>query len=191
MARRLRRLLRGAGPEEILARISPDDPLRLYEIAASRLRERFLLIEPEHAHERLLVRLAFIGPQTPEADLSLPWVLQQADLVIQRLLDEEREEERKSPFDCDPEDERHRHMRAAFLVEGRFARTASFSFNNLPERARRSFFLLLLENRSVEDCLGLGFWEKEELRRDIWRCLGALGYPDPQGRPDPNWQRRP
>jgi hypothetical protein len=188
LGQRLQRLVRGQ-PAEILARISADDPLRVLELGASRLRETFFLIEPERLQERALARVAVIGARARPVELGAPWLLEQVDHAIHRIIDEDREEELARPFDCDPEDPRFYFLRSGYIVKPRFARAAALAFNALPERPRKGFFRLLIERLPVADCLALG-WEPEELRRDVWRCLGALGYPDAQGRPDPGWYDR-
>jgi hypothetical protein len=179
-------LVRGE-PAEILARITAEDPLRLFELGASFLRTRFFLMEPERLHEQALLRVAVNGARAGETELDRPWVEAQIDHALNRLIDDDREEERRRPLDCDPEDGRYAFLRRGFAVVPACARAAELAFDTLPERARRGFFYLLMERRPVVECLALGIWEADELRRDVWRCLGALGYPDPKGRPDPNW----
>jgi hypothetical protein len=41
---------------------------------------------------------------------------------------------------------------------------------------------------SVQEVLALGFWTEDELLRDSWRAIGALGIHDLASKPDPNWQ---
>lgn len=185
-ARLLPRLLRGT-PEEVLARLTSDDPLRLEQECAKRIRERFYLLDPERVFERALSRVALMASKTPAEELSREWLLAQVDHSIQRVLEEESEEERRSPYDCDPEDPRYQMLREIF-IEGCFARTASWAFNRLPERPRVAFHYLCLEQRSVDECLKLGVWDDDTLYEDIWRALAAPGYHVGEGRPDPEWQ---
>lgn len=185
----LPRLLRGDA-SEILARLADGDPLRLYELGSRRAREAFLLFDADRLFERLAARVAYAGAEAEPAALGIAWLLRQADHVLERMIDEEREEERQAPFDCDPEDRRYPFLRSLW-VDPRYTRAASLAFNALRLSARQAFFWLFLEQRSVDETLALGTWDKDELMRDCWRAIGALGLHDLNARPDPEWQLEP
>jgi hypothetical protein len=144
----LGRLLRGTA-EEILARLSSDDPLRLYEFGSRRARERFFLFDADRLFERLVARVAYAGAQVKPAETDASWLVAQADHVLEGLIEEEREEERRTPHDCNPEDPRYPFIRSLW-VDPRYARAASLAFNTLPERARRAFFCLMLNNEQAQ-----------------------------------------
>lgn len=184
-ARLLPRILRGSS-EEILARLVADDPLRLVEFGAHRARARFFLFDPERISERLMARVAHAGPLARPEELDRGWLEGQADQVIEDLIEEERGEEADSPLECDPEDERYGILRSIF-VDGRRARACSLAFNTLPESCRRAFHLLGLEKLSPKQCVELGPWDEDALHRDICRAVGALGFAEEQGRPEPDW----
>lgn len=185
----MERLFRGT-VSEVLARLAADDPLRLYELGARRCRERYFLFDADLLFERLVARVAYVGAQVQPLERGADWLVRQVDHVLDQWIDDEREEEVLSPFDCPPEDPRYAFLRSVW-VEPRFARAASLAFSTLPDRTRRVFFFLMLEKRSVEDALALGLWTEEDLMRDCWRVLGALGLHDANSQPDPDWQLRP
>lgn len=185
----LPRLLRGDA-SEILSRLADGDPLRLYELASRRAREAFLLFDADRLFERLAARVAHAGAQARPAELGMPWLLAQVDQLLARLIEEEREEERLAPFACPAEDRRYPFLRSLW-VEPRYTRAASLAFNTLRLSARQAFFWFFLEKRSVEETLAMGSWTKDELMRDCWRAIGALGLHDLSSPPDPEWQLVP
>jgi hypothetical protein len=185
----LPRLLRGDA-SEILSRLADGDPLRLLEFGTRRARERFFLYDADSVFERLAARVAYAGALAQPDELGVAWLVKQADHVLDRLSEEEREEERLDPFDCDPEDPRYPFLRSLWL-EPRYTRAASLAFNTLRLSARQAFFWLMLEQRSVDETLAMGSWTKDELMRDCWRAIGALGLHDLSSRPDPEWQMTP
>lgn len=157
---------------------SADDPLRLQELGARRARERWYLLDAERVFERAAAHVAYAGAQAKTEELDKAWLVRQVEQVLERLIDEEREEELRAPLDCDPEDPRYVFFRSLW-IEPRYARAASLAF------------WLMLEQRTVADVLSLGSWTEEELMRDCWRVLGALGIHDLASPPDPNWQLKP
>jgi hypothetical protein len=177
----LSRLLRGS-PEENLARLAEDDPLRLLTWSATRLRERFLLVDPERIFVRALGQIAFDGAGSTET-LDTGWVQARLDRSIDIVLDEEREEERSMPFQCPPEDPRYGGLREIGVV-GIFARTASTFFNAAPHHARLAFIYACLERRTLDECLRAGSWNLKSLHEDIWSGLRTLGYHRRDGRPE-------
>jgi hypothetical protein len=183
------RVLRGDAGEN-LARLADGDPLRLFELGSRRAREAFLLFDADRLFERFAARVAHVGAQAQPAELGMPWLLAQADHVLATLIEEEREEERLAPFDCPAEDRRYPLLRSLW-VDPRYTRAASLAFNTLRLSARQAFFWLLLEKRSVEETLAMGSWTKDELMRDTWRAIGALGLHDLSSPPDPEWQLVP
>src|SRR5262245_23957196 len=74
------RFLRGERPQEILEHLSEGDPLRLRERTARRLREVWILLDPDRAYYRALAVCADAVPyEDPPPDLA-EWVLGKIDL---------------------------------------------------------------------------------------------------------------
>ncbi len=169
-------LLQGADPESILARISQGDPLRLCALVGKRLRERSLMIDPDRVHEKSLAVMALAAARATEPQLDLEWVLKALDLAIERVLREDREEERVAAG-CPPENPAHyAFIHLAFATEPGMTRSAAVAFNDLPPLARRAFYALLVEGKSVEECLEEGLGPREFLRMNILQSLKALGH---------------
>ena len=181
-------VLRGSSAE-ILGRLVADDPLRLAEFGARRMRARYFLFDPDRITERLMARVAHAGARARPEDLDRQWLEGQTDQVLGDLIEEDRNEEGDAPMDCVPEDPRYEILRSIW-VEDRFARAASLAFNTLPESCRRAFYHLALEERSVESVLALDIWDEDGLHRDICRAIGALGLGSKDGRPELEWDGR-
>src|SRR5262245_50277031 len=89
--------LRGAGSEEVLARLTQGDPLRLREGTAKRLREVWILLDPDRVYNRALGVCADAAPcEDPPADLG-EWTRMKIDLAIEQLVRADREDENSSP----------------------------------------------------------------------------------------------
>ncbi len=169
-------LLRGRDPESILSRISQGDPLRLCDLIGKHLRGRSLMIDPDRVHEKALAVIALAAARSAEPRFGPEWILEALDLAIERILREDREEERVAAG-CPPENPAHyAFIHLAFATEPGMTRTAAVAFNNLPQLARRGFYALLVEGKSVEDCLAEGLGPREVLRMNILQSLKALGH---------------
>src|SRR5262249_19288893 len=85
--------LRGEDSSEVLARLSHGDPLKLAEGAARRLRERWILLDPDRVYYRALGVIADAVPcEDPPADLA-EWTRLKIDLAIDQLVRGDRETE--------------------------------------------------------------------------------------------------
>jgi hypothetical protein len=171
------RLFADPDPGAIFNRISSGDPLRIYELGARRLRERFVFVDADRLYELALAHVATIAALEQRRDADESWLRSVMDRAIDSILTEDSEEQRAHPPLNDRDDRRYYHLGLSLGVEPELARSAVVNFNAMPERARRGFFLLLIENRSVADTLAEGYWPKpEDLRYDIWDGLRALGH---------------
>src|SRR6185503_2063129 len=89
--------LRGDDASEILARLSQGDPLRLQEGSARRLREVWILLEPERLfHRALAVCAKAASKEDPPEDLAA-WARSKIDLAIEQLVRADYEAERAHP----------------------------------------------------------------------------------------------
>lgn len=163
-------------PPAILARISSGDPLRLYELGARRVRERFFFVDQDRLYELVLAFVAHHAAVEKQHDPGDDWLRGIVDRAIDSILTEDAEEQRRMAAPNDPQDRRYYHLGLSVGVEPHVARSAVVNFNALPDRTRMGFFRLLIENKSVADTLAEGIWEPDELRHDIWDGLRALGH---------------
>ncbi len=169
-------LLHGGDPEAILARIAQGDPLRLCDLVGRRIRELSLLIDSDRLHEKALAVIALAAARETEPRFGPDWVLKAVDLAIQRILREDREEERVSAGSPPEKPSHYAFIHLAFGTEPGMTRSAAIAFNDLAPIARRGFFALLVEGKSVEECLDEGLGPRDFLRMNILQSLKALGH---------------
>jgi hypothetical protein len=171
------RLFVGGDAAAILARISNEDPLRVYELGARRVRERFLFVDLERLHEVSLAFVARAAAVEPGSRPDADWLQEWVDRAIDSILCEDREEQRSLAAPNDPDDRRYLTLAVTLGIAHSAARSALVAFNALPERARLGFFRLLIQNVSVQETLAEGHWKvPDELRHDVWDGLRALGH---------------
>lgn len=173
------RRLAGKPAEDVLARISNGDPLRVYPLCVQRLRDTYFILDPDRVFERALSLMA-VGFEVEKECETDDWLVRKVDRAIERVLDGDREDERTG----NPPENPEAHFR--LFVEGFFrepllARLASVRLNDLGEIARKSFHHLLIEGRSVDECLEMGLGPPERLQRDILTALQAIGLIDEEG----------
>lgn len=171
--------LAGQPAPEILARISSDDPLKLYAGVAQRIRDRWFVLDPDRVLERALPIVAVSLEHHPEGCEHPDWLLERMDRAIQLVLDSDREEDRRGPLDTDGfPDPRFEVFVRTFLVPPALSLAASVRLNGLGDRVRRVFFELMIEARPVEECLERGLGPPEQLRIDALTALWGLGHLD-------------
>ena len=120
----------------------------LYEQIALRLRERCFLLDVDWIYE-----LTAAAPQIDDA----------IDEALQHDLDAHERGERPT----DAERHRYRLWNDVFQIELADARRAAVTFNSLDSHSRRVFFALIIEERSIEDCVDAGLGERETLGRTV------------------------
>jgi len=170
--------LRGGERGAIFARLSESDPLRLGERSARRLRERWLLIDPDRAHARAVALCADgAASEEPPRDLAA-WTLEKIDLALEQLLrtDEENERNAEPPG---AEELSFPLLTNSLMITPEQVRRVAVAFNALEPLSRRAFFELLVEGRDVLEVLEQGPWDADGLHDHVTRCLGSLGYPVP------------
>jgi hypothetical protein len=166
--------LRGTA-NEILSRMLESDPLRLRERSARRLRERWLLVEPDRAHvcSVALVAKGAAAEDAPE-DLDA-WAVARVDAAIDQLVEADiQAEEEQAPL------EEHERvfplLTDALMLDPGRVRECAVAFNVLDPLPRRAFFELMIEGRQVPDMLETGPWDEDLLYRDIHLALAAFSY---------------
>jgi hypothetical protein len=169
--------LRGE-PREIYSRMLENDPLRLRERSAVRLRERWFLIEPDRAFTRSAARVALSAAQE-EAPAELEsWAVARIDQALDQIL----EADRASELAEDPPDEEQRTfplLTDCLLVAPERVRSVTIAFHALEDLARRAFFELMVEGREVLDVLERGPWDADQLHDHALASLRVFGYDPP------------
>lgn len=174
------RRMAGKPANEVLARISNGDLLKLYPLCARRIRDTYFVLDPDRVFERALAMVAVGIEVEAESCLRPEWLVGTIDRAIERTLDHDREEERAGLPPENPE-EHFRLFVEAFFVEPPLARLSAVRLNGLEERVRKGFQLLIVEGRPLEECLELGLGPPERLQLDILLALEAIGLIDEKG----------
>jgi hypothetical protein len=170
MAERLVRS--GMEPREILEKLATGDPLGLLEAGAGRLRERFLLVEPDRLFHQGMLRIALAAPG-PRHDGSFDsWLAERIDEAIDETLRQDQERLMQDPESWRPE--HHGFLEEWIGIPPKAALKAAVQFNGLSHSARRVFFEFMVEGRSVAHCLEAGLGPVERLRANARRALSAL-----------------
>lgn len=173
-------LLRRGSAEAVFAAISQGDPLGLAERSTRRQRERAFLLDTDRVFERALLRTAFAADTWRDGEPLEPWLVQRVDEAIDDLLLQDESEHRQSPTLSDEWDERYVFIIYLLGIEPRFARRACVGFNGLGAPARRAFFALLIEERSVDECVAAGHGPRERLLITVRSTFAVLfGVPAP------------
>jgi hypothetical protein len=176
--------LRGEDASEILARLSGGDPLRLQEAAARRLREVWILLEPERVYHRALAACATgAAIEDPPADLNA-WVRAKVDLAIEILVRADAEAEEAHPEQVSEQERLFPLLTDSLMLDPELVRSVSVSFNALDPLPRRAFFELMIEGREVGEVIEAGPWDEDGLYEAIQRALATMGLDVPPDSPD-------
>jgi hypothetical protein len=170
-------LLSGGKPDTIYARLSTGDSLRLHERGTQRVRQRWLLIDPERLFEHSLFRVAQAAPLlTREAPFDA-WLTDRIDAAIADVLRQDQEAVLSGAASW--QEEHYAFLEEWMNLEPLEAMRASVRFNGLAEPARRAFFALLVDGKSVAACLEEGLGPPEALRENarlgVTALIGPLG----------------
>lgn len=175
-ADRLRALLLGASPREVLLRIATDDPLRLRPAVVERLRSEYQLLDSGAVHLRCLALCAREACRYQGTPSLGEWLMARVDEAVEQVLEEEPCSSANDgawaplaePFGLDPQD----------------ARAACGVFNRLPLEERRAFFRIVIEREEpslVARELGLQLSELVRFARSALECLMRAQRADDSG----------
>lgn len=184
--------LRGESAAQVLARLGNGDPLRLTEVSARRLREAWVLLDPDRVCRRAFAVCAEASQvDEPPSDLG-PWTLAKVDLAIEQLAREDREAERRHPEQLSREDKDFPLLTRCLFLEPELVRRCSVAFNSLDALPRRAFFELLVEGCNVGEVIEAGPWDADGLYEAIQTALAVFGLDMPlePARGDTSKERR-
>jgi hypothetical protein len=186
------RFLRGSDAQEILARLSEGDPLHLVEATARRLREVWILLDPERAYRRALAVCAkAASKEDPPEDLAT-WVRAKIDLALEQLVRQDREAERARPETLSEEEKTFPLLTESLFLDPELVRTASVAFNSLEALPRRAFFELLIEGRELAEVIEAGPWDSDGLYDAVQTALATVGLDvRPKAKDDPSEETNP
>ena len=167
---KLARLLTGT-PREILARIVPGDPLRVRPRVAERVRARWVLVDTDRVHLRALALAARQADRWRGRPALETWLGARVELAIDEILEEEPGE--ASPAEL-PQPGVFEVLASPLGLDPPRLRRLCATFNRLPDPVRRSFFLLVLEGRGVDEVARLESGNATEIARRARRALDAF-----------------
>src|SRR5262245_15046119 len=166
--------LRGADAQEIHARLSQGDALRLLENSTRRLREVWFLLDPERVYNRAVgVCATAAAREDPPEDLAA-WAHAKIDLAIEQLVREDLEEERAHPEFVSEEAKAFPLLTDSLMLDPELVRAASVAFNTLDPLPRRAFFELMIEGREIGECIESGPWDEDGLYEAIQTALATV-----------------
>jgi len=177
--------LRGESAAWIHARLCDGDPLRLSERTARRLREVWVLLDPERVCRRALAVCAEAAAnEAAPAELEV-WAFAKIDLAIAQLRESDAEAERSRPGELSEEERAFDLLTRSLLVEPLLVRTVSVAFNALDAPPRRAFFELLIEGKEPGEVIEAGPWDHDGLRAAVLTALRTIGYDLPPKKSSP------
>jgi hypothetical protein len=101
---------------------------------------------------------------------------------LEDLINEDREAFQDGLDQPDPEELRHRYLIPWFQVEDGAELAAAVRFNHLERHIRKSFFVIFIEKRPMDDCMNLDIGDPKAIRIQAEQGLRALidpNHPEP------------
>ena len=165
-------------PAEALRHCDESDPVRLVPQVAAFLAQEFMLVDTDRTTRRvyahLINRFASDSDATPTDGES--WCGLRDELLrisVQAILDQDQEEERLG-IPVEDIDARFDSLIAALAVERDLARLGLLKFNGLQYVSRQAFFELLINGKSIAQCIETGLGPRETLGVHLQEALAAL-----------------
>jgi hypothetical protein len=166
-----------------------NDPLRLREGTARRLREVWFLLEPDRVFHRSLAVCADAARcDEPPEDLAA-WAATKIELAIEQLVREDRSAESSHPDVLTEEEQTFPLLTDCFFLEPGLVRAASVAFNALDAVPRRAFFELVILGREVPEVIEAGPWDEDGLQQALQTALATLSLDVQQDPADPQPER--
>jgi hypothetical protein len=170
-----RDLLRGASPNEVLAKLHRGDPLELMARCGERLRNQALLLQVDRLYLRTIARMAFAAHDYRGVPPLDAWIADLMRLAQKELLSEDREAERTELTPDADRDPRLAFVSKSLGVEPGLARRAVNAFNRLPLEVRTTFFGVVIASRSPLIYASETGMAMERVRNHVRQALWTLG----------------
>ncbi|WP_145061677.1 hypothetical protein [Engelhardtia mirabilis] len=169
-------------------RLVEHDSIHLQAGTAIRLRETFLLLDPERVFRRTCGRVAIAaerakGDAPPEEQL-LAWFNARIDEAAKDCLNKDELALRDGLTFADDLVHYDFFVKTCMVIpeNGLFV---SVNFNGLPADCRQTFFALFIDHRSIAEALEMGLGPEERLRHNAQRALDAAAGISPRS---PSWR---
>jgi len=174
--------------EQAMLRLQEHDSVHLQGAICARTRARYFIVDSERAFTRCCARVALVaadakGDPPPEEEL-LDWFNARMDEAIDECL---RNDELALRDGLRYADHPYHYMTFvwACMVLPENSLFVSVNYNGLPEICRKSFYVLLMEHRTVADALAMGLGPEARLRENAVRALDAASGIEPRA---PKWE---
>lgn len=165
--------------EAKLAAVTSGDPLGLCPLAARRVRERSLYLDPDRVHEEACFNVVALSVVLEAEDEFDGWLIERVDEAIDNLVRRDGEALRRGAFEADLVRESGEYLGGCWGLTPEEGVTAAARFNQLPMAHRRTFFALLVEHETIEACIEAGLGPREVLRERAVRAIEAILGPRP------------
>lgn len=176
-------LLTAENAREVLARITPGDPLGLGVRCQTRLRERALFVEPNRVLPRAFARSArSAASYRGEPELGA-WLAQQIDRALADCMLDDREDERA---ERPPNDAHYAFVSEAWGISPKLARAACVVFNDLPLVVRRNWWALSVDGKSINRWVAEGHGSPSVVQARAERAILAISLLRDPGGDDPH-----
>lgn len=157
-----------------MARLSSGDPLQLAERTSRRLREVWVLLEPDRVFHRALAVCAHAATlEQPPVNLS-DWTRSKIDLAIEQLMSADHEAEHANPGVTTEEQRSFPLLTQSLMRAPEDVRAMTVAFNALDPLPRRAFFELMIESRLPVEVIESGPWDADGLLKAIQVALATL-----------------
>jgi hypothetical protein len=174
-----RRVLAGASPREVLARLMGGDPLGIAHVVEQRLRVRAYLLDADRVFLRTAARCARLAVRYRGDPPLERWLAERADEAIGDLLRSDGEAELRGEV---PGPERlgvFEVLARPLGLDPVRLHGACLAHNQLPEAQRRAFREVVLEGRALDALAAGGARSAAEVARAaraaLLRVLAAVG----------------
>ena len=163
-----RRLLSGSSPREVLARLVTGDPLGVRALVARRLREHCYLLDADRVYLRAIARCARFSARYRGQPALEQWLTERVDEALGDLLREDLEAARRGAWAAGSKTGpgrqsgpgsksgtgapggAHEDFARPLGLDPARMRLACVAFNHTNLPARRAFFDLVIEGRSLD-----------------------------------------
>jgi hypothetical protein len=172
-------LLSGQELDAKLASITTGDPLELYPLGTLRVRERFLYFDPDRVFDESAFNVVAMSLGLRKEDDFDHWLVERVYEAIDDLIRRDTQAVLRGRVTDDLAMESGEYLVGCWGLSPHEAFEAAVRFNNLPELPRRAFFALLVDHRTVAQCLEDGMGPPDDLREHTVRAIEAILGPRP------------
>lgn len=144
----------------------------------ARCRERMeteaYLIDLTRLHLRAVARIARAASTWNGTTTLEEFLVERIDVSMQELIQEDREAELSGIPSSEDESARHLFLEETLGIPAAMARRACVAFNYLPPRARRAYFAVLVQGKTLNRYVAEGNGPPEQVKADIELAVRSI-----------------